>query len=604
MKTDVDTCLKDLAEWYVRNRRQMTEPEFDEVLRRHCVSDSEVKKMADFIESKPGTLRFKTLLQERQVQAIPKTTVASLGFAEVEIPVAKALEATAGETPSSSGFHIHLNQRWTIVYEGKISDKAAMAAIRAGLEVSYREAPKGTGHMLTDVSLPGVKASDARGATRVFDRFAELYGKPSMLREKEPWQMTREEWYSSPLKAELEAAHDEELMALPQSGEALKSAIKSLGAKYEALGIGVEHSLIVARALSEGKGVSSDVLKDYPELLMGRPGASLLYEPERCEIVPSQYFDLLPLLGALPPASLLLEPSTKERKIDEALQKLKQGVESIQSSANFREFLLTMSKFHVYSIGNQLLIMVQRRNATRVAGFQTWKGLGRTVMAGETGIMILAPCVGAPKFICPLCRQGPMTEAGLRKHLETHPGADIPGEIRKAKAGTEEEVAMYFKVVYVFDVSQTQGKALPEVEVPVLTGEANEELFAKVMEHLKQQGVSVSFESRPNQDPEIKGMYQGRAIWVRPEESRAQQLKTLIHETAHYYTESVFGVPRADAETIAESVAFAVGAHWGFDSGTRSFPYVAVWSKDKKVLDKNLDTIRRVVTSLIDALEK
>jgi hypothetical protein len=201
MKTDVDACLRDLADWYVKNQREMTEPEFHEIIRRHCRSDAEAVKMADFIESKPGEARFKTLLQERQIEAIPKTSIPSLRFLKVEVPVAQAVEATAGETPSSSGFHIHLNQRWTIVYEGKISDKAAMAAIMAGLEVSYREAPKGTGHMLTDVSLPGVKASDAAGATRVFNRFAELYGKPSELREprgtEEPWQMTREDFLAS-----------------------------------------------------------------------------------------------------------------------------------------------------------------------------------------------------------------------------------------------------------------------------------------------------------------------------------------------------------------------------------------------------------------------
>jgi len=90
---------------------------------------------------------------------------------------------------------------------------------------------------------------------------------------------------------------------------------------------------------------------------------------------------------------------------------------------------------------------------------------------------------------------------------------------------------------------------------------------------------------------------------VRPEEARAQQLKTLLHEMAHYYSEGVFRIPRRDAETIAESAAFAVGAHYGFDTGVRSFPYVALWSEDKKVLEQNLASIRKVATTIIEALE-
>lgn len=156
---------------------------------------------------------------------------------------------------------------------------------------------------------------------------------------------------------------------------------------------------------------------------------------------------------------------------------------------------------------------------------------------------------------------------------------------------------------HVFDVARTEGKPLPEFEVPVLTGEANEELINQVMQLAHPQGVEVGFESRPDQDDAIKGIYSGMTIWVKPEESRAQQLKTFIHEVAHYYSEGVFRIPRRDAETIAESVAFTVGAHFGFDTGTRSFPYVALWAQDKKVLEQNLAAIRQVATRIIEGLE-
>jgi antirestriction protein ArdC len=281
----------------------------------------------------------------------------------------------------------------------------------------------------------------------------------------------------------------------------------------------------------------------------------------------------------VPDYSFSVEPETRERKIDEVLRQLKSGVDSIQDSDNFREFLLTMSKFHDYSIGNLILIMLQKPEATRVAGYTTWKELGRYVRKGEKGIAILAPCM-PPKETRVV---EPEDEEDEEIQVETRP--------------------IYFKVVHVFDVSQTEGKELPEVEVPALIGEADDELYNGVLNLAKLQGLDVSFESRPYQDPAIKGMYSGKIIWVRPEESRAQQLKTLLHEMAHYYSEGVFRMPRRNAETIAESVAFTVGAHFGFDSGIRSFPYVALWAQDKKVLEQNLADIRKVSTKIIDALE-
>ncbi len=307
---------------------------------------------------------------------------------------------------------------------------------------------------------------------------------------------------------------------------------------------------------------------------------------EVCEKVSPRDYNLLSWVGApVPDYSFAVESETKERKIDEVLKRLKEGVDSIQQSDRFREFLLTMSKFHNYSIGNLILIMLQKPDATRVAGFSTWKDLYRWVKKGEKGIAILAPCM-RPK----------------QKKLESPAGSEIASEEGKPEEETEIR-PVFFKVVHVFDVSQTEGKPLPEFEVPSLTGEANEELFAKVRYLVEAQGVEVSFASRPDQDPDIKGFYSGKLIWVRPEEARAQQFKTLLHEVAHYYSEDVFRIPRSDAETIAESVAFTIGAHFGFDTGTRSFPYVALWAKDKKTLEANLAAIRKVSAKIIESLE-
>ena len=345
------------------------------------------------------------------------------------------------------------------------------------------------------------------------------------------------------------------------------------------------------------------IVGDFTKSMFGEPDRKyLLSEPKKskctfcqgsreqcdvCEKISPRDYNLLSWVGApVPDYSFAVESETKERKIDEVLKRLKEGVDGIQQSERFREFLLTMSKFHNYSIGNLILIMLQKPDATRVAGFSTWKDLYRWVKKGEKGIAILAPCMPP-------------------KQKKLAPSVDVETRSEGEKPEEENEIRpVFFKVVHVFDVSQTEGKPLPEFEVPSLTGEANEELFSKVKYLVEAQGVEVSFESRPDQDPDIKGFYSGKLIWVRPEESRAQQLKTLLHEVAHYYSEGVFRIPRADAETIAESVAFTIGAHFGFDTGTRSFPYVALWAKDKKVLEANLAAIRKVSAKIIDALEQ
>ncbi len=258
----------------------------------------------------------------------------------------------------------------------------------------------------------------------------------------------------------------------------------------------------------------------------------------------------------------------------DAVKMLKEGVERLVDSHEYREYLTAMSKFHNYSISNQMLILLQKPDATHVAGYVRWKDLGRWVIKDAKGIGSLAP----------IFARKTKPEEGEEEELEIAPSP------------------IWFKVVYVFDISQTEGKPLPEFEVPVLTGEANEELFADLLALMKQKGLQVNFDSRPQLDPSIKGHYMNVEIWVRPEEPRAQQLKTLAHEVAHYYSEGVFHIPRRDAETIAESAAYVLGANYGFDTGVRSFPYVAIWAQDKKVLNDNLAAIHKVAATILKDL--
>jgi hypothetical protein len=161
----------------------------------------------------------------------------------------------------------------------------------------------------------------------------------------------------------------------------------------------------------------------------------------------------------------------------------------------------------------------------------------------------------------------------------------------------------YFKVVYVFDISQTEGQELPTIEVPSLTSEIDDELWQRFLDYTAGLPVTVSFQGKPNLAPDIKGYFKPvpGEVWVKPDEPRAQQAKTLLHETAHYHTHQE-PVGEADHETIAESVAFVVGAHFGFDTGVRSFPYVALWAQDMEVLKRNLETIRTVSIKMIDSM--
>lgn len=329
----------------------------------------------------------------------------------------------------------------------------------------------------------------------------------------------------------------------------------------------------------------------YPHRSRGQVMPQVLIEGG--QRIPPEYRGLIDYIDEpLPEYALItIEIEEGERKIDAVMRSLKSGVDTIQQSENFRQFLITMSKFHDYSIGNQILIMVQKPEATRVAGFNTWKELGRWVKKGETGIAILAPRFPL-RPTCPEC--GARIQKGAKYCLQC-------GEAVEEAVGME---PAYFIVVSVFDISQTEGKPLPEFEVPVLTGVANEELFAKAMALARAKRVTVSFEPKPGLPPEVKGYYIAGEIWVRPEESRAQQLKTFLHELAHHYTETVFRLPSRDAETIAESAAYVVGAHHGFDTEVRSFPYVALWAQDEKVLKNNLEAIRKVATTILEDLEK
>jgi len=290
-------------------------------------------------------------------------------------------------------------------------------------------------------------------------------------------------------------------------------------------------------AVSRSEALSRHMKKEHTSKVGLRPQTLTI---EGGEVIPWRYRHLVDPLP-VPESALSVEylPAIEiapgETKTDALLRKLKDGVQRIQSSDEFRNYLIAMSRFHNYSWNNQLLIMLQSPDATHVAGFNTWKELGRWVRKGEAGIAIFAPSFRAADVTWVRHTDGQRwriqrigEEWGIYREehlLERHRTKRAAERQLRMWGATEERIAEAeprFIVVHVFDIRQTEGAPLPEFEIPVLTGEVNEELLAKLRALTKQRGVTVSFESRPYQDPAIKGQYLAPdQIWVRPEEPPA-----------------------------------------------------------------------------------
>lgn len=273
-------------------------------------------------------------------------------------------------------------------------------------------------------------------------------------------------------------------------------------------------------------------------------------------------------------------------------EQLETGVKAVFESEKYKAYLNAMSKFHHYSFGNVMLILMQCPEASMVAGYTTWKKqFGRTVKKGEHGIMILAP---APyKRLVETEKIDPLTKA---------PILDANGDpVRE----TDYIVQQNFKVAYVFDVSQTEGRELPSLGVGELSGEV--EHFARIFAAVEALSP-VPVEYRPAQ--KSKGCYSHleQKIYLNQGMSQVQTLKTLIHETAHallHARPEAAGKDRHTREVEAESIAYVVCQHFGIDTADYSFPYVTSWSsgKEQDELKASLDCISKTASGLITAME-
>ena len=289
---------------------------------------------------------------------------------------------------------------------------------------------------------------------------------------------------------------------------------------------------------------------------------------------------------------------SEKQKVKEITDKLEAGLKELFESEKYKSYLSTMSKFHNYSFNNTLLIAMQKPEATLVAGYQAWqKNFERHVNKGEKAIRILAPAPYKIKEerdkLDPVTGEMMFDENGMPQKEETE--VTIPA----------------FRAVSVFDVSQTDGKPIPELEVNELlsTVEGYEDFVQALMNISR---VPIAFEDIPG---DSKGYFSTaeKRIAVQENMSESQTLKTMVHEVAHSMlhdkeVNQSMDIPVKDRNTKeveAESVAFTVCQHFGIDTSDYSFGYIAGWSsgRNMKELKSSLDTIRKTASELITGIE-
>ena len=286
----------------------------------------------------------------------------------------------------------------------------------------------------------------------------------------------------------------------------------------------------------------------------------------------------------------------RKAEMEEITAKLEKGVKDIFKTENYKEYLNFCAKLPRYSVNNQILIMLQRPDATMCQSFTGWKDMNRFVKKGEKGIRILAP--------------SPYKMQKEQEKMDASGKAVLDKDGEPVKE-TVEITVNAFKPVSTFDVSQTEGEPIPTIGVSELVGRVDgyEILLAAIKEVVP---VPISFEQI---DSGAKGFFhlEENRIVVQEGMSEAQTVKTLLHEASHQALHSREAMAGSDEkktknqkECEAESVAYVVCQHYGIDTSDYSFAYVATWSADKEVpeLKASLDTIRRAASELIVKIDE
>jgi len=285
---------------------------------------------------------------------------------------------------------------------------------------------------------------------------------------------------------------------------------------------------------------------------------------------------------------------SQEDKLEALHYQLIEAVADLATSDGWARMLVAAARFHDYSPSNILLICAQRPDATRVAGIRTWNSLGRRVNRGEHGIAILAPCIyrAAPGETA-TADQRPESPPTALAHEPLEPAAETDGAIRQLRG---------FKVVHVFDVSQTDGEPLPDAEPAHLTGPGPDGLWDHLAGLVHDDGYRIE-RGRCGLGANGYTDFTAHVVRVRDDVEPAQAVKTLAHELGHIRADhehrftayATSTACRGQAEVEAESIAYLITAQAGLDSVTYSVPYLASWSGgDVDLLRQSMTTVLTV----------
>ncbi len=294
----------------------------------------------------------------------------------------------------------------------------------------------------------------------------------------------------------------------------------------------------------------------------------------------------------------MAEKQSSRDRLKDITASIEDGIKELFQSESYAQYLQTMSRFHHYSVNNQVLIHMQKPDATLVAGFNKWKNqFGRNVIKGEHGIKIIAPTPFKKKI----------------EQEKLDPDTQLPMLDADGKIITEEktiQIPMY-KPVTVFDVSQTEGKPLPQLAHDLSGNVANYDVF---MEALRRSSpVPISIEVMGGG---MDGYFdlEHQDIAIRKGMSEVQTVSAVIHEMAHALLhnrtkdteEKTPELSRSTEEVQAESISYAVCAYYGIATGENSFGYIVSWSKDKTLpeLRESLEVISKTADGLISDIDR